>query len=74
MKTRNLKTTEVNSTQRNIQTLVTPREFELIRYLRNQDLSKRHEILLECRGSEPFCVVEHVSKARLELKPEDATK
>ena len=51
------------------QPVLSPRIWALIGYLLKLDPTARHTLVLNCRGSEPWEIEEHVAKRKIELKP-----
>ena len=40
-----------------------------MRYIQGLDKRKRHTLTINCRGSEPWSIKEHVTETQIELNP-----
>jgi len=49
--------------------VLTERQKELIRFIQALDKSKRHTLIVICRGREPWEVKEHVVESKIQLIP-----
>jgi hypothetical protein len=49
---------------------ISMRQIELIRHLQKLDPTKRHRLILELRGVEPWVIIEQTSERKIELKPD----
>ncbi len=49
--------------------MLTEKQELLIRYIQCLDKKKRHTLTINCRGTEPWSILEHVTETQIELNP-----
>jgi len=54
--------------------MLTERQELLMRYIQRLDKKKRHTLTINCRGTEPWSILEHVTETQIELNPKTYKK